>query len=145
MSRQTGLPKGLSVKKVENGWEVIHTASGNGLMPFAYPEKQLAVDFAQRAGQVADWTKPFSELQSHSDELATAIRGGVKPGMFEPVIGMPTSFPKSELPIVSTTDASEAGKELSEYGHQKTRYSVTGRKGKSKRHPKSVTGLGGTR
>jgi len=45
---------------------------------------------------------------------------------------------------VSATDASEAGKELSEYGHQKTRYSVTGRKG-SKRHTKSVTGLGGTR
>ena len=89
----TGLPKGLSIKKVARGWEVVHTASDNRLMPFAYTEKQLAVDFAQRAGQVADWTRPFKDLQSESENLADLIRGGKKPGMFETVVGMPTTFP----------------------------------------------------
>jgi len=91
----TSLPAGLSVKKTKNGWEVIHTASGNRLMPFAYPEKQLATDFAVRAGQVADWTRPFKDLQAESEKLADLIRGGKKPGMFEKVLDMPTTFPKA--------------------------------------------------
>ncbi len=53
-----------------------------------------------------------------------------------PVVEKPT--------VVSVIDASEAGKELSEYGHQKTHYSVTGHKS-SKRRSKSATGLGSTR
>jgi len=94
--KSTGLPAGLSVKKVKGGWEVIHTASGNRLMPFAYPEKQLATDFAIRAGQVADWTRPFKDLQAESEKLADLIRGGEKPGMFEKVLDMPTTFPDAK-------------------------------------------------
>jgi len=92
----TSLPAGLSVKKAKNGWEVIHTASGNRLMPFAYPERQLATDFAIRAGQVADWTRPFKDLQAESEKLADLIRGGKKPGMFEKVLDMPTTFPDAK-------------------------------------------------
>jgi len=91
--KSTGLPAGLSVKKAKNGWEVIHIASGNRLMPFAYPEKQLATNFAIRAGQVTDWTRPFKDLQAESEKLADLIRGGKKPGVFEKVLDMPTTFP----------------------------------------------------
>jgi len=93
--KSTSLPAGLSVKKVKGGWEVIHTASGNRLMPFAYPKKQLATDFAIRAGQVADWTRPFKDLRAESERLADLIRSGKKPGMFEKVLDMPTTFPKA--------------------------------------------------
>ena len=93
----SGLSKGLSVKKVKGGYDVIHTASGNRLMPFAYTEKQLAVDFAIRAGQVADWTRPFPELQKESEKIADLIRGGKKLGMFEKVLDMPTTFPAEQV------------------------------------------------
>ncbi|MDD4984314.1 MAG: hypothetical protein PHQ43_00795 [Dehalococcoidales bacterium] len=94
--RFVGVPKGLSVKKVKSGYEVIHTKSGNRLMPFAYPEKELATDFARRAGQVGvDWTRPFPELQKESEKIADLIRGGEKPGMFEKVLDMPTTFPET--------------------------------------------------
>jgi len=105
----TGLPAGLSVKKVKGGWEVIHTKSGNRLMPFAYPEKQLATDFAVRAGQVADWTRPFKDLQAESEKLADLIRGGKKPGMFEKVLGMPTTFPKPNRKPLKDMTKSELG------------------------------------
>jgi len=94
--KSTSLPAGLSIKKAKSGWEVIHTASGSRLMPFAYPEKQLATDFAIRAGQVADWTRPFKDLQAESEKLADLIRGGKKPGMFEKVLDMPTTFPDAK-------------------------------------------------
>jgi len=87
---------GLIVKKVKGGYDVIHTKSGNRLMPFAYPERKLAVDFATRAGQVADWTRPLKDLQSESENLADLIRGGKKPGMFETAVGMPTTFPTKQ-------------------------------------------------
>jgi len=90
------LPSGLAIKRVKGGYEVVHTKSGNRLMPFAYPEKELATDFARRAGQVGvDWTRPFPELQKESEKIADLIRGGKKPGMFEKVLDMPTTFPKS--------------------------------------------------
>ncbi len=92
-----GIPSGLSVKKVKGGYEVIHTKSGNSLFPFAYPEKELATDFARRAGQVGvDWTRPFSALQKESEKIADLIRGGEKPGMFEKVLDMPTTFPADD-------------------------------------------------
>ena len=89
------MTSGLAVKKVKGGYDVIHTKSGNRLMPFSYPERELATDFARRAGQVGvDWTRPFPDLQKESEKIADLIRGGEKPGMFEKVLDMPTTFPK---------------------------------------------------
>jgi len=99
---------GLAVKKVKGGYEVIHTKSGNRLMPFSYPERELATDFARRAGRVGvDWTRPFPELQKESEKIADLIRGGRKPGMFEKVLDMPTTFPKtpSRKPLKDMTKA----------------------------------------
>lgn len=80
--------KGLSIRKTTKGWDVIHSASGNRLMPFTYSKKAIAEDFMRRAEEVADWTVPWEELVPRADELAAAIRTG-KPQMFEEAVGIP--------------------------------------------------------
>ena len=106
------VPSGLTVKKVKGGYEVIHTKSGNSLFPFAYPEKDLATDFARRAGQVGvDWTRPFPELQKESEKIADLIRGGKKPGMFEKVLDMPTTFPSEREVMVKRKPLKDMSKD----------------------------------